>query len=116
MKLANGLKIAAEIPIGLLVAFLLLMGIGEVVGGDFSGIGHLLPAAALGLLMWLAWKRPLYPGMILVLLGIVNAVLYGSAMNRSQDWYIPILIMSVPLLLAGSFLLLAAWRVHKVSV
>jgi hypothetical protein len=37
-------------------------------------------------------------------------------MNRSQNWYIPILIMSVPLLLTGLLLLLAAWRSHKITV
>lgn len=116
MKLANVLKIIAEIPIALLIAFLLFMGMGEMAGGDFSGIGHLLPAVVFGALMWLAWKRPLYAGIILILLGIVNLVRYGGAIERVGDWYVPILIMSVPLLFTGFLLLFAAWKTSKATV
>jgi len=116
MKLVKGLKIVAEILLGLLVAFLLMMGIGEMIGGDFSGIGHLLPAAVFGLLMWFAWKYPLYAGIGLVLLSIVNSIPYVVAMNRSQDWYVPVLIMGVPLLFTGLLLLLAAWKTPRTAV
>jgi len=105
MKLANGLKLAAEIPVGLLVVFLLFMGIGETLGGDPSGIvAHVIPAAVFGLLMWLAWKRPLYAGIALVLLGILALVNFGIKDAA------PLLIMVMPLLLAGLLLLLAAWK------
>lgn len=116
MKLANGLKTAVEIPMALLTAFLLFMGIGEMVGGDSSGLGHLLPAAVLGLLMWFAWKRPLFAGIILVLAGIVNSIPYLIATNRSHDWYLPVLLISIPLLLSGLLLLLAARKTLKAAV
>lgn len=113
MKLANILKIVAEIPVGLLVAFSLFMGIGEINSGDFSGIAHLLPAALLGLLMWLIWKRPLLAGAILVLLGLLTMGGASSAMNNSQDWYVPVLLMSLPFLLAGLLLLFVAWKIRN---
>ncbi len=53
MRLAKVLKIVALIPLGLATAILLLFGIGETVSGDWSGIGYLIPAVLIGLLMWL---------------------------------------------------------------
>ncbi len=53
MQSGKGLKIAALILLGLATAVLLLFGIGEMAGGDWSGIGHLIPAALIGLLTWL---------------------------------------------------------------
>ncbi len=117
MKLANGLKIAAEVPVALLVAFLLFMGIGETISGDPSGIiAHLLPALVVGVLMWFAWKRPLYAGIILVILGLISLVSFGSAISRRQEEYVGILIMVTPLLLTGLLLLLAAWKTPKATV
>jgi hypothetical protein len=115
MKLAKGLKIAAEICIGLLIVFLLFGGLGEMMGGDyFNGIvGYLFPAAILGLLMRAAWHRPLYTGILLLLIGTVFLAPLVAKMNRSPNIYIEDAITSVPLLLVGLLLLLAAWKTPK---
>jgi len=47
---------------------LLLFAIGETVGGDWSGLGHLIQAIPIALLMWLGWKRPLWGGIFLLIL------------------------------------------------
>jgi len=59
MKNIKGLKIVALIPPGLAIAVLLMFMIGETAGGDVSGLGHLIQAIPIALLMWLGWKRPL---------------------------------------------------------
>ena len=118
MKLANGLKIAAEILLGLLVVFFIFGSVGEMINWDyFNGIvGYLFPAAILGLSMRAAWKRPLYTGIVLILLGTVFLAPLVATLNRRPNIYIEDAIMSVPLLLTGLLLLLAAWKTPKTAV
>ena len=85
MKLAKGLKITALVPLGLATAVLLLFGVGEMASGDWSGVGHLIPAALIGLLMWLGWKRPLWSGILLLILGILASFFFADAL-RGPGW------------------------------
>lgn len=59
MKHIKALKIIVLIIPGLTVAILLLFALGEMVGGDWTGSGHLLQAIPILLFIWLGWKRPL---------------------------------------------------------
>ncbi|MDO9128228.1 MAG: hypothetical protein Q7U34_00025 [Anaerolineales bacterium] len=110
MKLAKGLKITALVLLGLVTAFLLYMGIGEIAFGDWGGIGHLIPAVVLGLLMWLAWKRPLWAGMILVVLGLVAGVRFYNPQYPD----VALTVGGLPLF-SGLLLLGAAWRARKAA-
>lgn len=105
MKLSNVLKIAGFVPAGLLTTFLLIMGLGEMFGGDISGIQHVVPAAVLLALMWLGWKRPYWGGLGLciagVLLGIVVTVMNIPADVKRNF----LLIMVLPTFLSGTLLL-----------
>ena len=100
-QLAIWLRWVALIIMGLFVAFMLFMGIGEMVGGEFSGIGHLLPALiGVGLLI-LAWKKPILGGFILLALGIISSLYFAGRLNLANLISLPVLIMGAPFLLSG---------------
>lgn len=107
MKKVKAVKIVAMIFPGAVIAILLLFGLGETIGGDWSGLGHLIQAAPIVLLMWLGWKRPLWGGTLLLVIGILSFLRFS---NDFQDpgWLAPFLILSTPLLLSGLLLLSAA--------
>jgi hypothetical protein len=107
MKNTKGLKIVALIFPGITLAILLLFTIGETVGGDWSGLGHLLQAIPIGLLMWLGWKRPLWGGIFLLTLSLLVSYSLSDVL-RGPDWWAPFLIIIAPMLLAGVLFLGAA--------
>ena len=107
MKKEQGLKIVAIIPLGLATVVLLLFGVGEMVGGDWSGVGHLITAVIIIALILLGWKRPLWAGIPLLILGIWAASMF-SLRNLAA-----LLILIGPLLFSGLLLLGAAWAMRK---
>ena len=109
MKLAMGLKITALVLMGLVAAFFAFMGIGEMLSGDLSGVGHLPPVIIIGFLMWLGWKRPLASGIVLTILGIASGTYFYSIMVRPQDRPTGALTMGSPFLLFGLIFLTAAF-------
>jgi hypothetical protein len=115
MQTIRGLKIAAMVPLGFMVLVLLMFGIGEVVGGDLSGIQHIVPVVFVGLVVWLCWRRPLWGG-ILLLLGASFFTLTFWRMFTSEDlsaMVAPLVIMILPLAFSG-LLLLAAEGVGRI--
>jgi len=112
MKNIKSLKIVALIPPGLATAILLLFAVGETVGGDWSGLGHLVLAVPIGILMWLGWKRPLWGGILLLLMGLLVSFLFSNVL-RSPEWLATFLIMVAPLLLSGLVLLGASGLERK---
>ncbi|MEW6242497.1 MAG: hypothetical protein AB1564_16980 [Chloroflexota bacterium] len=111
MRTIKGLKIAALIPLGLAAAILLMFAAGETLGGDWSGLGHLVPLAFIGLLMWLGWKRPI-PGGIALLAGALLAASFFADALRGPGWLAPFLIFVAPLALSG-LLFLSAGRLGR---
>jgi hypothetical protein len=73
---AKQLKIAGLIPLLIPIAFLLLFTIAETVGGDISGLGHLIQLAPLVALAIFAWKKPELGGKILVGIALLLAIIY----------------------------------------
>jgi hypothetical protein len=114
MKRIKGLKLVALIFPGLTIALLLLFAIGETAGGDRSGLGHLIQAIPILLLMWPGWKRPLWGGIFLLLLGIIASHSFINAL-RGPGWLAPFLIIIAPLLLSGLLLLGAAGLERKAA-
>jgi hypothetical protein len=105
MKLSNGLKIAAFVLADLLTIFLLFMGLGEMFGGDISGIQHVIPAAVLLALMWLGWKHPYWGGLGLCIAGLLLGVVV-TVMNIPMDVKRNfLLIIALPAFLSGALLL-----------
>lgn len=108
MKYVKGLKTTSMVPLGLATAILLLFTLGESAGGDWSGLGHLIYAVPIILLMWLGWKRPLWGGISLFFLALLAWVTYSDTLG-GPGWLAPFLIVIAPLLLSGLLLLVAAW-------
>jgi hypothetical protein len=104
---SKALKIVALIFAGFTIAILLLFGLGETIGGDWSGLGHLIQAMPIGLLMWLGWKRPFWGGLFLIVLSLLASYSYADAL-RGPGWLAPFLIIIAPLFASGVLLMGAA--------
>ena len=63
---ATRLKIAASALIAVPVVALLVLGLGEVLGGDVTGVQHLPEAAALFILLLVGWRYPRVTGVLLI--------------------------------------------------
>jgi len=111
MHKSKGIKIAALIFPGIPLVILLLFAIGETVGGDWSGLGHLIEAIPIALLMWLGWKRPLWGGILMLVLSLIAVYSFANPL-RGMDWLAPLLIIIAPLILSG-ILFLSAARLEK---
>ncbi|MBI3152495.1 MAG: hypothetical protein HYZ21_10200 [Chloroflexi bacterium] len=112
MKLSKGLKITALVLMGLAAAFFTFMGVGEMLGGDLSGMGHLPPVVLIVLLMWLGWRKPMAGGITMFLLGVLIGVYFFSLMNSTEIKMVGVLLMSGPFILPG-LLFLAAGVVER---
>jgi hypothetical protein len=108
------LKIIALVFPGLTVAVLLLFALGETIGGDWSGLGHLIQAIPIAFLMWLGWKHPLSGGILLLVLSFLAAYSMGEIL-RGPEWLAPSLIIIAPLILSGILLLGAAGLERKAA-
>lgn len=97
-------KVAALLLLGVGVAFFLLFAIAEMAGGDVSGVQHLLPAAALGALLWLGAKRPRRAGIVLLALSVPLGIAFivGIAVEgvRPGELWLALLLPLVPLFTA----------------
>ncbi|HSG42327.1 MAG TPA: hypothetical protein VLA72_04150 [Anaerolineales bacterium] len=107
MNKTKRMKIAALVFPGMPLVILLLFAIGETAGGDWSGLGHLIQAIPLVLLMWLGWKYPLWGGILLLVLSFIAGYSFANPLAGS-DWLSPLLIIVAPLILSGILFLSAA--------
>lgn len=114
MKNIKALKVLALIFPALTVAILLLFAFGETLGGDWSGLGHLIQALPIALLMWLGWKRPLWGGIFFLVLGFLAWQSFNDAL-RGPGWLVPFLILIAPLFISGVLLLGAAQLEKKMA-
>lgn len=95
--------------IGLVVAFLLFMGIGEVAGGDLSGISHLIPAVVLAGMAAAGLKWPRSAGAVLALTGLAIAVFFYAQMSTLQTRLTAIALTGGPVFLGGLLILGGAY-------
>ena len=114
MNKTKRIKIAALIFPGITLVILLLFTIGETVGGDWSGLGHLIQAFPIALLMWLGWKHPLWGGILLLVLSLIGAYSFANPF-RGMDWLAPLLIIITPLILSGILFLSAVVLERKAN-
>lgn len=101
------------------LVLLLVLGIGEMSGGIYSGLQHLIQAIPIILFMYFAWVKPKIGGVILIFLSIILALLYlffppvsMPSIYRVEN---TILLFS-PLLLSGILFLRAQKSNHKTSI
>ena len=114
MKTIKALKIAALVPLIFMTLMLLMFGIGESVGGDLSGLMHLVPVQFVVLVMWLCWKHQIWGGILLPAGAAFEAVSFGRMFLRAGPGAIaaPLIIMILPLAFSGLLLLTAEWVRH----
>jgi hypothetical protein len=115
---AKQLKIAGLIPLLIPIALLLLFTIAETVGGDISGLGHLIQLAPLIILAIVAWKRPSLAGKIIIVIGVLLALsslphvvllVVGSGEGMGIGALIGTgLVIYVPLIISGVLLIASA--------
>lgn len=103
--------VCLAIPILVLAAFAL----GEVAGGDISGLQHVVQLLPLAALAWLGWKRPLWGGIALIVLTLILA---GISIVTAGLSPVPpfvnaflYIILALPLV-AGILFVAAARRAH----
>jgi hypothetical protein len=108
---ARWLRIAALIPLSLQVAVFLLFGIGEMVGGDLSGAGHLLQVVLAVSLGILAWMRPLEGGVVLFITGLLTYLSFPDA----AEFSIGGIILAAPPVLSGLLFTIAGMLARGAS-
>jgi hypothetical protein len=115
---ATRLKIAASALIALPAVVLLVMALGEMLGGDLTGAQHIPEAAALLLLLAAGWRYPRVTGVLLLGIGAVVFVFWLVLLLTQAEpafrglailmWIGVALLLFAPPLVAGSLLLKAA--------
>jgi hypothetical protein len=105
------MKFAGLLIVAVGALFFLLMGVGELAGGDLSGIQHLPEAVLLGALAYLGRRHPYAVGIALVFISLGIATLYAMVGSESVGlrfaWAVQI---ALPPLVAGGLLIGAARR------
>jgi len=66
MKRAKPWKVAAMILLAFSAGVLLLFTVAETMGGDLSGLGHLIQLLPVVVLMWFGWRNPRLGGWLLL--------------------------------------------------
>jgi peptidoglycan/LPS O-acetylase OafA/YrhL len=111
---ARRAKIAALVLLALGVAFYLLFTVGELAGGDVSGIQHLPPVLGLAGLAWLSWRRPTIAGIALLALAVPLGMAYVAilvARDLPLTWALEI---ALPPIVTG-LLLVRAGRPERAA-
>ncbi len=99
---------AALILMAAFAGFWAFFGVGEMIGGDTSGVMHLVPSAIIVLLMLAARRRPFEGGIVLMVIGtLVTIAAFGAHRGGWPQYIMVALITGVPLLAAGILLLVA---------
>jgi len=119
IRSARWLRIAGMVPLAAVLLLYLFFGIGEMASGDLSGAAHLLPAAAIALLAFLVWKRPLEGGAALIagaaLYFLIFLISMGLSLPESGVISPSIMITALPQLLSGGLLLIAGMLARKAT-
>jgi hypothetical protein len=92
------------VPLGFLGLFM----VGEVAGGDVSGLSHAVQALPLILVAAAAWRWPLQAGAVMVLVGLGIVVVYAIlASSRFELGTILIVeaVLAVPIVSGALFVL-----------
>jgi len=95
------LKIAGMVFLAIPILILAGFAVGEMAGGDITGIQHVVQLTPLVLLGWLAWKRPLWGGTALIGLAVIFTGLYFLVIH---GFPLPTVILTVAFLFAAPFL------------
>ena len=111
MKTTKALRIVALLPLGFMVAILLLFGLGEALGGDLSGLMHLVEVVIAAAVAWVAWKYPRWGGVLMLLGAGFQTLRFWNTFQRAtaSAMTAPLFIIILPLAFSGLLLLLVDW-------
>jgi len=109
MRLANGLRIGAEVLLDASIMIMLIVSINEIFTRNHASVALLAPTAVFVLFMWLGWIHLLETGVGLIVLAIIVVTLSGNVMRNPFAW----LMMGVSTLITGLLLLGAGWKFRK---
>jgi hypothetical protein len=98
------LRVASLVVAALFVAFWLTFAVGEVVGGDPSGLAHLAPALAMALLVIIALRRPAPGAVAFVTLGVAWTAYYLVRSGFRLEGSAAVLLVAGPFVLVGLLL------------
>jgi hypothetical protein len=108
------MKLAGLVIVALGSLFFLFIGVGEIAGGEVSGIQHLPAAALFGALVYLGRRHPYGVGVVLVVIAFGLASLYALGLVASDEpggtRIALALLVAVPPLVAGALLVGAERR------
>lgn len=111
---AGALKNIALLILAVPIGFLLLFTFGEVFGGDISGLSHLIQAAPLIILAYLAWKKPFLGGILILAFAIVLAIVFNLMMNDSLTSKLLVsLILFLPPVVSSILLITASKKTNN---
>ena len=94
--------------------FFLLFAIGEISGGDTSGLIHFLQLLILGIFLYISIKKPYIGGLLMLFSGFILSMEYVSHSSHMpmQSLILVISLMFLPLIMAG-ILFISYGRGHK---
>lgn len=110
--LSTWLKWLGLIPAGLFTGLWLIFGVGEVAGGDLSGITHLVPAGLMILLVLVAWKWQRAGGLGMLLVGVVLILTLLASIQNPAGRLPGALLTGGPFLVSG-ILFFLGWMVKR---
>ena len=106
------LKILATLAASPALALLVLFTLGETVGGDLSGLQHLVELAPLAGLVALGWARPRAGGLALAAISLGAGIAYAFLGPMGARSIVAVVsteaLLFVPPLIAGALFLAAA--------
>jgi hypothetical protein len=106
-KLSDWLRWLALAPASFFTALWLLFGVGEVLGGDQSGLIHLAPALLMIGLLVVAWKWGRLGGIAMLATGLVVIIYLLIAIENPASKLPGALLTGGPFLVSGLLFLLA---------
>lgn len=111
MKTTKALRIVALLPLGFMVSILLLFGLGEALGGDLSGLMHLVEVVIAVAVAWVACKRPRWGGVLMLFGAAFQTLRFWNMFQRADGAAMtaPLFIIILPLAFSGLLLLLVDW-------
>jgi hypothetical protein len=105
------LRLAGIACLAVPAVLFLLFAVGEIVGGDLSGVQHVPEVAAVAAIAWAAWRWPFAVGMTLMIAGAALALVFVLWLHPAGITLLGIAIMElllfIPTIAAGACFTLA---------
>ena len=113
MKRARVFRTIAAVVLGLTAFFWLFKGLVDVFSGTRGGMNNLLVAIGLLVLTLIGWKRLLWGGIVLALLGVILAIYFNIILPDIYSAFIPLLLICSPMVLGGLLYIEADWAAKR---